>query len=112
MNTNDLRQKFKPIYTDFFSRCSFVVSAPHSFLWSGDFAGFYGGLTISSKIPLRFYVGIEETSSDKIEIPNSLLAYFAESGKFKTINIDANLKNSISEVLSGQMKGIHLHLLS
>ncbi len=112
MNTNDLRQKFKPIYTDFFSRCSFVVSAPHSFLWSGDFAGFYGGLTISSKIPLRFYVGIEETGGDKIEIPNSLLAYFAESGKFKAINIDANLKKSILESLSGHIKGIKLHLLS
>jgi len=111
MTSKELQQKFSSIYTNFFSRCSYVVSAPHSFLWSGDFSGFYGGLTISSKIPLRFYVGIEETGNKGIEISNDSLAYFSNRDAFEQMSLNDQLKQAIISQLSS-FDGKKIHLLS
>lgn len=112
MNSKELQKKFSSVYSDFFSRCTMAVSAPHSFLWSGDFSGFYGGLTTSSKIPVRFYIGLEESSSPDLEIPDSFLAYFPDAGKFKPVQISLELKSSLESVLLGKMAGAKLHFLS
>ena len=112
MNSKELRKKFSKVYTDYFSQCSLVVSAPHSFLWSGDFSGFFGGLTITSKIPLRFYLGIEEIGGDKIEISEQLIAYFAEKNEFAPMHLDSSLMGAITKLFKNKLHGIRIHLLS
>lgn len=112
MNSKELRKKFKDVYRGYFSRCSTVVSAPHSFLWSGDFSGFYGGLTISSKIPLRFYVGIEEIGGDKVEVADQFPAYFAAKNQFCNINLDAHIRDAIAKIFSEKQRGIRINLLT
>lgn len=112
MNSTQLRKKFKHIYADFFSRSMTAVSAPHSFLWSGDFSGFYGGLTISSKIPLRMYVGLEEIPGQENEIADQAFAYFAERDSFNPIQVDPQLRQAILEVLRGKISGRRIHILT
>lgn len=112
MNSKELRKKFKPVYQEFYSKSMKVFSAPHSFLWSGDFSGFYGGLTISSKIPLRMYVGLEQISADKLEVADQFFAYFPDRDCFSPMQLDQYLKQSIAKVLQGKIKGVRVHLLS
>lgn len=111
MNTQKLQKKFPKVYTDFFSRCLTVVSAPHSFLWSGDFSGFYGGLTISNKIPLRIYVGLEQISSGRVEVASDAVAYYSERKGFEHFQLDNRLQRSLAKV-SADLEGYRIHLLS
>ncbi len=111
MNTSEIRKRHPKIYSDFFSRCSYVVSAPHSFLWSGDFAGFFDGLTISQKIPFRLYLGIEE-NSDQNQVPDSFLAYFFENDEWGSVYLDNHLKTAIGRMLDKELNNFKIHLLS
>jgi mevalonate kinase len=112
MNSIELQKSFPKIYEDFFVNCQRVSSAPHSFLWVGDFSGFYGGLTISSKIPLRFYVGLEEISANKVEIDNEFYSYFPALKAFRKIKFDKHIKQALNDLLSSEFQGYRVHFLS
>jgi len=112
MNSKKLKGQFPQIYQKFFNSCQRVVSAPHSFFWTGDFSGFYGGLTISSKLPLRFYVGLEEIAKDDLEIDGEFEAYFPSLKKFKKIYLDRHLLGQLKNLLEDSLKGYRVHFLS
>lgn len=112
MNSQGLKEKFPKIYEEFFKNCQKVASAPHSFFWTGDFSGFYGGLTISSKLPLRFYLGLEEIASGDFEIERDFFAFLPYSGRFQEIHLDDYLYERLKTILKNRLKGFKLHLLS
>jgi len=112
MNSLTLKNQNPKIYQEFFARSAKVASAPHSFFWIGDFTGFYGGLTISSKLPLRFYVGLEEIAKDKFEIESEFQAYFPSQKRFQTISLEPYIKNTLEDILSKSLKGYRVHFLS
>ncbi len=112
MNSIELQKQFPEIYQEFFFKCQRVASAPHSFLWTGDFSGFYGGLTILSKLPLRFYVGLEQIGSDKFEINDKFQAYFPAQKKFKDIKIESHITRELADILKNKFKGYRMHFLS
>jgi len=112
MNSKNLQKQFPKIYQEFFFACQRVCSAPHSFFWVGDFSGFYGGLTISSKLPLRFYVGLEQIEPDGFEIEEEFFAYFPSQQKFKKIRLDSFIKKQLTNILKNQLKGYRVRFLS
>jgi mevalonate kinase len=112
MNSQTLKQKFPKIYQEFFSKCQRVVSSPHSFFWTGDFSGFYGGLTISQKIPLRFYVGLEEINPIRFEIQRKILAFVPYRRNFVEIQLDDYLFEKLNSLLSKYLKGSKIYFLS
>lgn len=112
MNSQSLKQKFPEIYQEFFSQAEKVASAPHSFFWTGDFSGFYGGLTILQKIPLRFYIGLSKIAPKKIEVQRTFPAYFSSLKKFGEISLDDHLYKALCEVLKEKFKGYKVFFLS
>ncbi len=112
MNSQNLKTKFPKIYRDFYCKCERVVSSPHVFFWTGDFSVFYGGLAVCSKIPLRFYVGLEKISKDKVEISEEFYAYFPSQNAFSKIRFDDYIINSLKDNLSSDLKGYRLNFLS
>lgn len=112
MNSKQLKKQFPEPYKEFFFCCQKIASAPHSFFWIGDFSGFYGGLTISSKIPLRFYVGLEETGSSKMEINPEFDAYFPALKSFRKIRLDEYIVKELEDILKDRFKGYKMHFMS
>ena len=112
MNSQKLKDKFPAVYRDFFSRCQKVVSAPHSFFWTGDFSGFYGGLTILSKLPLRFYIGLEEIEKGSFEINPEIISYIPANKKFSKARLDDYLIKELSYLMGEVLKGYKIHFLT
>lgn len=67
-NSESLKKHFPEVYKELFSKCSVVVSAPGSFWWTGAYSVLEGNIGILQKIPLRVYVGLEETRVGKVKI--------------------------------------------
>ena len=65
LNSRILKQRLADVYQQFFSKSSLVVSAPHFFTLAGEYIGYFGGVMVLQKLPLRIYVGLEELSQDK-----------------------------------------------
>lgn len=112
MNSNELKKSFPGEYKKYFSSCVKVVSAPHVFFWTGDFSNFYDGLAICSKIPLRFYAGLEKISEDEFEISSELRAYFPSRGGFYSIKLDEYIVNSLKAFLSKDLRGFRINFFS
>jgi len=113
MNTITLQKKYPKTYKDFFQKCQVAASAPHSFMWTGDFSGFFGGLTISSKIPLRFYVGLEKIDSDNFEMESRAIpAYADKKSGFTTISLDNYLVQELTKIGRQDFKGWRAHMLT
>lgn len=112
MNSKNLKTKFPRIYKDFFCKCERVVSSPHVFFWTGDFSVFYGGLAVCSKIPFRFYVGLEKISKDKLEISEEFYAYFPSQNTFSKIRLDNYIIDSLTKSLWSDLKGYRINFLS
>lgn len=87
MNSENLQKCFPEIYKGFFSKCSIVTSAPYFFYWAGEYSMSFGAPTISQKIPLRVYVGLEKTSKGDIEFGDSFFFSPAE-GEFQKFDHD------------------------
>lgn len=104
MNTQTLRENFKEVYRDFFSRCELVVSAPLNISITGDYLDSCGGLMLQQKFPLRIYVGFEVNPGvDHLSFGSCL--YFTQlvnQGKFVDgrINptVEANLLQYIEKI--------------
>ena len=112
MNTKTLQASFADEYQNFFRNANLVVSAPLSFIWSGDFSGFYGGITVVQPIPRRIYIGLEPISGESFEANETFLAYDSVHGKFNQYNLHQGLIDSIKEAVGDKLNGQRMHLLS
>lgn len=112
MNSQKLKISHPEAYRKFFCDCQRVVSAPHSFLWTGDFSGFYGGLTISSKIPLRFYVGLEAIGKNSFEVSQEMYAYNPQDQAFCVIRLDDQIVEAIKKEVGTRLMGYKIHFFS
>jgi len=112
MNTKKLKKEFSAHYVNFFKSVVRSASAPHCFIWSGDFSNFYGGLSICSKIPFRFYVGLERISDDKFEVEEEILAYNPSKGKFEKIILDEYIVSGLKEELQRDFQGYRIKFFS
>lgn len=118
LNSETLQKEFSAIYRDFFSRCQCVASASNSFLWFGEFSGFYGGLTISQKLPVRSYVGFETTFDQAVTVNREYQTFDSKEQQFVTAVADdrlcAQLANYIEKKVKNQsaFTGLRVHLLT
>lgn len=118
INSSVLQKRFPAIYRDFFSRCQKVASASNSFLWTGEFAGFYDGLIVSQKLPISSYVGFEATDNGKVEVNRQYQNFQATEQSFVTGVIDERLATNLESYISQQFQnqpnfeGLRVHLLT
>lgn len=112
MNTKQLKKTFPRFYNDFFCNASKVTSAPHSFIWVGDFSNFYGGFSICSKIPFRFYAGLEEIGGQNFELEEDFFAYNPTKNRFEKITLDDYIVRALREQLKDELAGYRLRLFS
>lgn len=112
MNTKTLRQSFDNEYNQFFRTSSRVISAPLSFIWSGDFSGFYGGITVVQPIPRRIYIGLEPIQAGTLEIEEKFMAYDSTGCRFRQYTLDQSLISDIQAIIGDKLKGCRMHILS
>ena len=68
-NSSSLRERHGKTYQDLYSRCFLVTSAPAKFCWAGEYSHHIGAPIIVQNLPLRVYVGLEQTRPPgKIEV--------------------------------------------
>lgn len=117
-NTQTLQKQFPGVYREFFAASQRVASASNSFLWTGEFSGFYGGITVSQKLPIRSYVGLETTFDAKVAIDPSYTAYDAEKQEFVSLTIDTRLAENLHHYLEQHLAsrsdftGVKVHILT
>ncbi|MEK9153203.1 MAG: hypothetical protein AAB723_01220, partial [Patescibacteria group bacterium] len=121
INSAVLQKRFPEIYREFFSNCPIVVSAPHFFTWAGEYVGYWGGLMMLQKLPLRFFVGIEFmplATTPVIQIAPESRSYSLQENKFKKDTLDHLAKDRLLDFVNKsfknkfQKKPIKIHLLS
>lgn len=117
-NTYTLQKKFPNVYRDFFSVCQKVASASNSFMWMGEFAGFYNGVTVSQKLPLRSYVGFETTFDNKISISREYSTFEPVKREFTTYLVEEKLCEKYKKYLEVSLSkksgfsGVRVHFLT
>ncbi|GEM_PF-2651618 len=117
-NTEALQKHHPDIYRGFFAASERVASASHSFLWMGEFAGFYGGLTVCQKLPLRAYVGLETTFDRAITIDQEYQTYAGDQGRFVARAVDEPVRENLTTYLEKHFAGdqhftgLKVHLLT
>jgi mevalonate kinase len=120
LNSRTLQEAFPDVYRLFFSKNTVVVSAPRSFWWTGEYAELFGGPTVTQKLPLRVYVGIEGARQGTIDIGDYTI--FSPS-KQQFVNqraaplIERTLVKSLSRMIttllgSHAFDGFRIHVLS
>jgi len=83
MNSQAIQSRHRAAYEELFQACPTVVSVPLALTWSPTYAVGQGGVGIVTKIPLRLYVGIEPTTSGKLEF-GPVKYYMPERDEFQT----------------------------
>jgi len=118
-NTETLQKRFPKVYREFFAKCQRVASAPNSFLWTGEFSGFYeGGLMISQKLPFRVYVGLEKAGHGQTKIDKEYTTFEAEENRFVKKVLDPQLADQFEAFLGSADKdvkhisGLNVHILT
>ena len=104
INTQILKEKFSSIYREFFSKHQLVVSVADSFMWTGEYSAYFGGISICQKVPFRIYAGVEPIAEKKIVINESYLAYQRKIKKFLPIFFLPEEIKKISEFINDQLK--------
>ena len=121
LNSAMLKKRFPETYREFFSKCQIVVSAPHFFTWAGEYVGYWGGLMLLQKLPLRLYVGLEslpKTKEQNVTIGLNSQSYSLRKGKFQPDQYDhlaqARLVQFINKNWGRKLKKqpFRIHLLS
>ncbi|KKQ18865.1 MAG: hypothetical protein US31_C0001G0052 [Berkelbacteria bacterium GW2011_GWA1_36_9] len=121
VNSTNLRQKFPEIYQDLFSSCQIVISSADSFFWAGEYARFFGGLTIFQKLPTKNFVGLEVLDEKKFCFNNTLLGYNPSNDSFEKIPYEPAKEIRLINFLkdfwptldpTGKIKGLRIHILS
>ena len=104
-NSQALKEEFRDFYKDFFSTCATVTSAPGNFLWAGNYGLLSGSLGISQNLPLRVYLGLEETSGEQI-IFDKCFCFDCSNRKFISYEMSDSLKDELVAFLSQEIKNI------
>lgn len=99
MNSASLQEKFPEVYREFFSKCPVVVSAPGDFFWAGEYAMYYGGLTIAQHVPLRTYVGIKPNTLNRLRMID-YKNYIPSKEKFETLSLESLNLTHFTEFLN------------
>ncbi|MCX6806705.1 MAG: hypothetical protein NT135_01110 [Candidatus Berkelbacteria bacterium] len=116
MNSRSLQNKFPEVYRQFFSKCPIVVSAPGNFFWSGEYAAMFGGLTIKQNVPLRSYIGLEASNTNKVESGQSI-AFIPSKAKFASWIVPPGAARKVRTILqkflleNHQKTGFIYHIL-
>ncbi len=113
-NSKSLQKRLSGFYKELFSVCPVVVSAPGSFWWTGEYVVIEGSFSLSQKIPLRCFVGLEPTSSKEIQI-GSLYEFDPEENTFEEYVQDSSISSKIISLLSESDKsqsGFKIHIMS
>lgn len=121
INSISLREKYPEYYQDIFSSCQVVVSTADTFFWAGEFARFFGGLTIMQKLPTKNLVGLEIIDQKKICFSEKLLGFNPSTQTFNNITFDPAKEKRLLSFLTkywptlntGQeIPGFKIHILS
>jgi len=121
LNTEVLKKRFPEVYREFFSKCQIVVSAPHFFTWAGEYVGYWGGLMLLQKLPLRLYVGLEFLPKDglwQINIDQASQSYSLKKQRFQPDHYDHLAQSRLLEFINKtwakkfQKQPFRVHLLS
>lgn len=121
INSISLRENYPNYYRDIFSACQIVVSTSDTFFWAGEFARFFGGLTIIQKLPTKNLVGLEVLNQEKICFADKLLGFNPSSKEFHDVLFDASKEKRLISFLKKywpvlntgkQIKGFKIHILS
>jgi len=121
LNSAMLKKKFPEVYREFFSKCQVVISSPHFFTWAGEYVGYWGGLMLLQKLPLRLYVGLEflpKNSSPEITFGLASQSYSLREQKFQSDQCDHLAQSRLLEFINHnfgrkfQGQPLRIHLLS
>lgn len=99
-NTETLRKQFPAVYRDFFASSQRVASASNAFLWTGEFTGFYGGITVAQKLPIRSYVGFQTTHNHEVTVEREYSTFDATQQRFIRTIADDQLCQNIQQYLA------------
>lgn len=121
INSITLRENYPDYYRDIFSSCQVVVSASDTFFWAGEFARFFGGLTIMQKLPTKNLVGLEVLDQEEICFADKLLGYTPAKKQFHHVPFDSAKEKRLLSFLKKywptintgkEIKGFKIHILS
>ncbi|MDD5750035.1 MAG: hypothetical protein PHU56_00055 [Candidatus Pacebacteria bacterium] len=121
LNSAALKKRFPEVYREFFSKCQIVVSAPHFFTWAGEYVGYWGGLMLLQKLPLRLYVGLEflpKNSGSAIDFDAASQSYSLRKQEFQPDQYDHLSQNRLAEFINKiwgrklRKQAFRIHLLS
>lgn len=121
VNSSTLRKNHPMYYRDLFSKCQIVVSSADSFFWAGEYARFFGGLSILQKLPTKNLVGLEVISDEKICFADELKGYSPSHQSFTTVSFDSAKEKRLLNFIeaywptldpSRKIKGFKIHILS
>lgn len=121
INSQTIRERCPDEYKDVFSSCQIVVSAADSFFWTGEYARFFGGLTVMQKLPTKNLVGLEILPEKKFVFADHLFGYKPTRSRFESVPYDTSktirLLNYLKELWptldpDGQIMGLRIHILS
>jgi len=119
-NSKAIKEAFPEVYKDFFSICATVISAPGNFLWAGNYGLLSGSLGVTQNLPLRVYVGLEETCGGQV-IFGKCFVFDSQEHKFIDYKMNQTIKEEVSLFLEEEFKkiltqrkfkGLKIHLLS
>lgn len=114
-NSKSLKKRLPAFYKDLFSACPIVVSAPGSFWWTGEYVVIEGSFSLSQKLPIRCFVGLEPINGNEIEI-GSLLEFDPEENSFEEYVQDNSISSKMITLLKEshpkKMQGFRVHIMS
>ena len=102
INSKILQKSFPEQYRRFFSENELVISTAPSFMWTGEYSAFYGGISICQKVPFRVYAGLKPISEKKIVIEKVYEMYVRHKNKFLPISYRTQEIDIISRFINEQ----------
>jgi hypothetical protein len=82
INSKILQKSFPEQYRRFFSENELVISTAPSFMWTGEYSAFYGGISICQKVPLRVYAGLKPFPDKEIVAKETCEVYIRSKDQF------------------------------
>lgn len=104
VNSQTLQKAFTKEYRDFFARSELVVSVTDSFMWTGEYSAYFGGISVCQKVPFRIYAGIEPISGKKIVINGDYPAYHRAKNKFLSVSFLPEEIKSFNQFVNDKLR--------
>ena len=106
INSRILQESFPEKYRQFFSENELVVSTSPSFMWTGEYSAFYGGISICQKVPFRIYAGLKPISEKKIIVKESCEVYIRPKDHFSSFSLETEEIININSFLNERFGGL------